>query len=77
MGKYLAPLLALLLAGCGAKGLTTSMLPVCDALLGPIKTNSAKPSSKRYLPPSSTDLRADIKARNQVGTNLNCPAYHK
>lgn len=80
--KYLALLLALMVAGCvagcaGHDGVLTSTEPICDALLKPIKTNTQKTTSKRYLPPSSTDLRADIKQHNQVGLGLHCPTYIK
>lgn len=65
----------LLLAGCAHQPeplRPARTLPVCDALIGPIKYNSTNPRSRRHAGP---DLAPDLKRRNQVGTNLRCPAY--
>lgn len=80
---WLLPLILAIALLCNCSGLDpkdlnpTRTSTVCDALIGPIKTNTRKPTSKRYLPASSTLLRGDIKQRNQVGENLACPAYAK
>lgn len=70
----IAAMLPLLLAGCTtSNGLrSTNTSPVCDALIGPIRYNTTNPKSRRHAGP---DLAPDLKARNQVGTNLTCPAY--
>lgn len=66
--------LALVLSGCA----TTSQLPpstiapICEALIGPIKYNSLSPASKRF---AGALLAMDLKQRNQVGRNLGCPLY--
>lgn len=68
-------ILALGLVGCSTTGdklKTTSSVPVCTALIGPIQYNSQKPASRRFAGP---DLAPDLKRRNQVGQNLRCPAY--
>lgn len=65
----------LLLAGCAGdmdKLKSTSTVPVCKALVGPIKYNSQKLKSRRHAGP---DLAQDLKQRNQVGEKLHCPAY--
>lgn len=64
----------LMLAGCASTPdlRPTSTAPVCTALIGPIKYNSTNPKSPRHAGPK---LAPDLKARNQVGENLNCPAY--
>lgn len=64
-----------LLSGCAGrmpKLDTTSTTPVCSALIGPIKYNSQKRTSARFAGPK---LAPDLKQRNQVGENLNCPQY--
>lgn len=66
-----------LLAGCAGQNVDlnpTRTAPVCDALVGPIKYNSANPKSPRHAGPA---LAPDLKQRNQVGENLGCPAYKK
>lgn len=71
----IAPLLvAFLLAGCATTQTLqpTDKSPVCKALIGPIKYNSTNPKSARHAGPK---LAPDLKARNQVGSNLNCPQY--
>lgn len=69
---FLVPV-AILLGGCPAHdpGLVTTLEPVCDALIGPIPY-SKKPESPRHAGPA---LRPDLAKRNQVGVQLNCPAY--
>lgn len=64
--------LALLLAGCQTDGQVSAIKPICDAMIGPILYNSTNPKSRRHAGP---DLAPDLKQRNQVGQNLNCPQY--
>lgn len=67
-------LLMLLLSGCASgKDLRpTTTSPICEAVVGPIKYNSQKPTSRRFAGP---DLAPDLKKRNQIGQNLGCPKY--
>lgn len=62
------------LAGCagGPKPSLDQITPVCKALIGPIKYNSTVATSQRFAGPA---LAPDLKARNQVGQWLGCPAY--
>lgn len=62
------------LSGCagGPKPSLDQIKPVCDALIGPIKYNSTVKTSQRFAGPQ---LAPDLKARNQVGQWLGCPAY--
>lgn len=64
------------LGGCsheppGSSGIQ-SLKPVCTALIGPIRYNSADPNSQRHAGP---DLAPDLEKRNRVGSRLNCPEY--
>lgn len=65
--------LGVMLAGCDPRDLPpASVADICVALLGPVKYNSANPKSRRF----AADLLAlDLKERNQVGQQLNCPQY--
>lgn len=75
MKKFLILLpVAVLLGGCpGADELPPSAIsPICKALIGPIKYNSAVLGSKRF---AAALLAMDLKQRNQVGRNLGCPLY--
>lgn len=70
-----ATIVAVLLCGCSTTGdklQPTKPGSVCKALIGPIKYNSQNKDSRRHAGP---DLAPDLKARNQVGQTLNCPAY--
>lgn len=64
----------IVLSACagGPKPSLNQIKPVCTALIGPIKYNTYKKTSRRYAGP---DLAPDLKARNQVGQGLGCPAY--
>lgn len=64
----------LLMTGCSSlpKAAPTSTKPVCKALIGPIRYNDQNINSRRHAGP---DLAPDLKARNQVGVGLKCPAY--
>lgn len=72
--RAILPLLgALALGGCvTTSGQVESIKPICDALIGPIKYNSAHLASLRHAGPA---LAPDLKKRNQVGRKLGCPAY--
>ena len=64
---------SVLVAGCATFNAPSSSLsPICEALIGPIKYNSTAKGSPRYAAPS---LSPDLKQRNQVGRNLGCPQY--
>lgn len=75
-------LIAVVLAGCATGGSLDSFKPVCKALganadpkkQGPIRYNSFDPKSRRYAGP---DLAPDLKTRNDVGQNLNCPEFKR
>jgi hypothetical protein len=79
--EYSFPLLVLalllvlvLLSGCvtNGPGSSTTLQPVCDALIGPIKYNSTNPKSARH---AGKALVPDLRERNQVGRNLGCAQY--
>lgn len=61
-----------MLGGCQTTTGTASLRSVCSALIGPIQYNSANEKSRRH---AGVDLALDLKARNQVGTELRCPQY--
>ena len=65
-----------LLASCagGPKPSLNSVQPVCRALIGPIEYNTYNRRSGRFAGPQ---LAPDLKARNQVGSGLGCPAYRR
>lgn len=63
-------LIVLMLGACTTTGATPKA--VCDALLGPIKYNSANIKSARHAGPA---LAPDLAQHNRVGVNLACPAY--
>lgn len=65
-------LLCTTLGGCITDGSTTSLAPVCDALIGPLKYSSTNKNSTRY---AAKDLAPDLALRNRVGVNLGCPQY--
>lgn len=67
---------AICLGGCagGLKPSLDQIEPICKALIGPIKYNTYVHSSKRY---AGSQLAPDLKARNQVGQWLGCPAYRR
>lgn len=66
-------MLALALAGCATtRQPTRSTVPVCDALVGPIRYNSKQLNSRRHAGPA---LAQDLAVRNRVGRNLRCPQY--
>jgi hypothetical protein len=63
----------LLLAGCAStNGQLTSLVPVCDALVGPIHYSSTTNKNGRF---AGANLVPDLKTRNRVGINLKCPGY--
>lgn len=62
--------LAIVLSACTTTGATPKA--VCDALLSPIKYNSADVKSARHAGPA---LAPDLAQHNRVGINLACPAY--
>lgn len=73
--KFIAPLLLVvsLLTGCSKDDLPpSSIAPICDALVGPIKYNSTNKMSQRY---AAALLAMDLKQRNQIGRELGCPKY--
>jgi hypothetical protein len=65
---------ALSVMGCTKKELppVNSTMPVCRALLDPIRYNTYKRDSRRYAGPG---LAPDLKKHNQVGQRLHCRAY--
>lgn len=73
--KAVVPLMlaGLLLAGCDAHDLPpSSIAPICEALIGPIKYTSTNKVSQRYV---AALLAMDLKQRNQIGQRLGCPQY--
>lgn len=68
-------MMGMLLAGCDPSALPpSSIAPICEALIGPIRYNSADPKSQRF---AAKLLVMDLKERNQIGQRLNCPTYKK
>jgi hypothetical protein len=73
--KFIIPIcLALPLAGCLTDGTlpSSTLQPICEALIGPIRYNTYSKESKRY---AAAVLAMDLKTRNQVGQRLHCPQY--
>lgn len=66
-------LVSVLISGCVTDGTTpASIVPICNALIGPIKYNTYNKNSARY---AALQLAPDLKRRNQVGQQLGCPSY--
>jgi hypothetical protein len=73
--KFAMLLIGIFCAGCATTSASLSSLqPVCAALVGPIRYNSAKQSSDRY---AGKALVPDLAQRNHIGVNLGCPAYKR
>lgn len=63
-----------LLTACGDKTTLdpSSRSAVCEALVGPIRYNTANAKSRRH---AGDLLGLDLKQRNQIGQSLGCPQY--
>jgi hypothetical protein len=61
-----------LLTGCVEGGKLRTLAPVCEALGDPIEYNSRSIKSDYHAGPK---LAPRLDTQNQVGVNLNCPAY--
>jgi uncharacterized protein YceK len=64
--------LGVALGGCATTGSTTSIAPVCAALVGPITYNSHDKNSDWH---AGKKLAPELAVRNRVGVNLHCPKY--
>lgn len=74
MSKYIALILAgLALGACATtSGTLTSLGPVCEALGPPLKYNPNNTASTWH---AGKSLAVAIDRRDNVGSNLRCPAY--
>ena len=65
-------LIGLALTGCQTTGTTTSLKPVCAALVGPIRYNSKVLKSLYH---AGRKLAPQLAIRNRVWLNLACKKY--